>query len=825
MMKVDTEDDVIELLKKAGYWDNDDAWRYYGDQDVNYSIIAGQSSKPDVALVEKIVNSVDARLILECQLRGIDPAEPAAPKSIRSAVAEFFEDGSKSATAGLVREWSSSKRTKVSHGITLAATGNKPSNGNPCFTISDCGEGQTPRALPDTILSLLKKNKIKINFVQGKFNMGGSGVLEYCGDKGLQLVISRRAPKLLENKQTDPTDSHWGFTIVRHEDPISSRRLSVYTYLAPVGSDSNPMKGEVLTFEADSMPIFPEKDKPYVRSSEYGTLIKLYEYSTEGYSASNILRKGLLDHLDLRLANVALPVRLHECRGYGGKSGSFDTTLSGIEVRLDDNRADNLEDVFSCSMSIDGQQITGSIYVFKKGKDSAYRRNEGVIFTHNGQTHGHFSKSFFGTKSVNMGYLKNSILVILNCDKIQKRPREKLFMPSRDGLRKIELRRKIAEELAYILKSHPGLRALREKRQREEAGERLKDSKPLATVLSSLIKKSPKIASLFNPGIRLSDPFKSLYYDESDDPFKGKRFPDIFKLKDVEFGEILTRNCPINVRPRITFETDVESNYFNRKIHPGVFELCLEKNANEVRVPTATMNLANGLATLNLDIPDDCRVGDELNYIARVTDYTRADPFVNRFNLQIERDQKKTKRINQKRRKPPGDQNGKKREKPRGIDLPNIVQVFEEANDGNKTWDGMEPPFNEYSALRVISHGGDNPNGNSPLSYDFYINMDNFYLKHDIKKSTVEPDLTRTQFANALVLIGVAMIQHDLEKNKGKNANVDADLDSEDNNRETIEDRIESTSEAIAYVVLPIIDILSDLTDEDIVFDVENDEA
>ena len=65
------------------------------------------------------------------------------------------------------------------------------------LTITDCGEGQTPRKLPLTIMSLSKSNKMYIPFVQGQFNQGGTGALRFCGKHNLQLVISRRNPKLL----------------------------------------------------------------------------------------------------------------------------------------------------------------------------------------------------------------------------------------------------------------------------------------------------------------------------------------------------------------------------------------------------------------------------------------------------------------------------------------------------------------------------------------------------------------------------------------------------------------------------------------------------
>src|SRR5436305_447607 len=84
--------------------------------------------------------------------------------------------------------------------------------------VVDNGEGQTPRGVPHTILSLHAGNKNRIPFVQGKFNMGGTGVLEFCGrDRNLQLVVSRRNPALLPRSLEHPSDADWSFTVVRRE--------------------------------------------------------------------------------------------------------------------------------------------------------------------------------------------------------------------------------------------------------------------------------------------------------------------------------------------------------------------------------------------------------------------------------------------------------------------------------------------------------------------------------------------------------------------------------------------------------------------------------
>ena len=194
LLRADTEDQVINLLRQYEYWDDPSVWRPFGDKEDNFSTIGNQSANPEAALVEKVVNAVDAVLMGECWEAGIRPNSPEAPRNIPEAVATFiFKDASKANTLGHISYWWPQKRREVSARITLAATGTRS---NPSITIVDSGEGQTPDSMPDTLLSLDKKNKIDIHFVQGKFNMGGTGALRFCGTHNLQLIISRRNPNL-----------------------------------------------------------------------------------------------------------------------------------------------------------------------------------------------------------------------------------------------------------------------------------------------------------------------------------------------------------------------------------------------------------------------------------------------------------------------------------------------------------------------------------------------------------------------------------------------------------------------------------------------------
>lgn len=814
-MESDTEEKVISLLKDVGYWDNDAAWRFFGDRDTNFNAIGNQQSRSDTALVEKLVNSVDACLMNECMAQGLDPESSSAPQTIREAVARFYEKYPNSPTAGLVREWSDSKRTEVARSITLAATGAKPGEGNPSFTISDRGEGQTPRMLPYTLLSLDRSNKFRIPFVQGKFNMGGTGVLEFCGQQNLQLIVSRRNPAIFGDNPEHPSDLQWSFTVVRRENPKGTQRSSVYTYLAPVESKDGSETKQVLSFSADAIPIFPDGRDAYARKSRWGTLIKLYEYTAKGFRTNILLKDGLMRRIDLLLPDVALPMRFHECRSYGGHGGSPETTVTGAKVRLEDNKADNLEyDPTPLLIKVRDEEMTGTIYAFKKGKADTYRKNEGIIFALNGQTHGYLTPDFFGRKKVGFGYLRDSILIIVDCSKFSGRARERLFMNSRDRLRAGELRDAIEDRLEYELKHDRSLRELKERRRREEIESRLEDSKPLEDVLRPLLEKSPVLSELFLHGRRASTPFRTKRVGTEDKPFEGKHYPSLFKFKGKQYGMELHQNCHIDKRCRITFETDAANDYFNREIDRGEFSLFLASDNDKSPVGDYALNLQSGIATLNLPLPANCRVGDEMRFVAQVTDSTQIESFENRFVIHAKESAEQPPHRKRTRRKPPSKSEGNEREIPSGVELPTVIKVYESPEDGAKGWEDMSPPFDKFSAMRVIHAGSSNGDGDDRDIYDFFVNVDNIYLKSEMKPKNQDSEVVSARFVYGMVLLGLALLQEEKQAEE-LISKAEANGHERDNDNTPVEDRVEVFSKAVSPVLLPMIDYLGALNLDD----------
>ncbi|MBC6442636.1 MAG: hypothetical protein GDA53_05830 [Rhodobacteraceae bacterium] len=828
LLRADEEDDVVSLLQKAGYWDDHRYWRHYGDIENNWGQSGNQQSLAEAALAEKIVNSVDARLINECRKRNMKPEDNDAPPTPRAAVARFFENstGEKIATGGYIEDWDAKKTRDIAKGITLTATGKRPKGLN--ITVSDCGEGQSPDKLPDTILSLSKNNKQYIHFVQGQFNQGGTGALRFCGDRNLQLVISRRNPDLLPDCAS-VRDREWGFTVVRREYPDDTRdgrKSSVYTYLAPVGigGGARDRCGNVLSFAAESFGIYPDDEKPYGREARYGTAIKMFDYRFTG-EKSNILRgQSLLSRLDLLLPEIALPVRFYEYRTNKAGSyldvGSRRKNLFGLLRRIRDS--DNVESGFPVNIPFqpNGEKLIARVFAFvqagsakekddddapstakKLGGVRSYRKREGIVFMRNGQTQGSLPKDFFRREAVKMKPLADDLLVFVNCDGLSNKTRENLFMSSRDRLTDNEFKKMLVDSLEKTIRDCSELKALRNKRQQERTQERLEDDRPLADVLQSL--KSPNLlAKILNPGQRIPTPFRTV--PTGSDPkeeFKGEFYPTFFKNKGAEYGKTLDRVCPINNRMRLTFETDAQNDYFTRASERGAFDLTWTgRDGAESKTSPVGPTLKNGIATVMVDLPGEAKVGGEIEFIART--YDTLHQFENRIKVTIQTGAAQHTG-GSGGRKPPKDKDGAERERPGKLALPEIDPVHRER------W--KEQDFDEFTAMKIKSLGYDK-NETSEL-YEFKVNMDNEPLMNEAKAkrlSKEEVNNLRKQFMYANVLIGMSMI---LEDKHGSKKPAEAD---EDTPSEYVEDKVEWTCRALAPFIPALISLGSiDLETDD----------
>ncbi|WP_421908899.1 hypothetical protein [Methanolacinia petrolearia] len=478
---------------------------------------------------------------------------------------------------------------------------------------------------------------------------------------------------------------------------------------------------------------------------------------------------------------------MYERRKYSGHSK--ETNLSGLSVRLEEDKYSNIEEGFiehpSSIFSVKGQRMKSSIYVFKKDKDENYKKDEGILFTVNGQTHGVISKSFFSRNNVGMSYLANSILVIVDCTDIDGMAREDLFMNSRDRLRSGELKSSIEKNLEEIIKSHQGLKSLKEKRRREAIENKIKDDKPLVDVIQKMVKRSPTLSKLFIQGVRITSPL-NVEGSEQKNEYRGKQFPSYFRLVK-EFPEQNPRQTPLNRRFRVQFETDAENNFFDRDNfdrdnEPGDF--CLYFNDNEY--DNYSLNLWNGYANLNVSLPDDIGENENIKFEWEVYDITKSEPFSGEFNIKTIPEQRYNGNNPGKRKTDFDDDLGNKKLKNTTLDIPGVYEVF------SKEW--KEYDFNEDSAMSV--------QGNDEDGYEFFINMHNKYLLLEKKEAKSSIELLDDRYKYGLVLIGLAFIKDSQSKNNS----------NENNEQENVFSKISESSKIISPFLLPMISELGDLS-------------
>ena len=738
LVRIDDEQEVLNTLVRNDL-DDIKLWRPLGDIENNLSIAGNQQSNPTAAQVEKIVNSIDSTLILKCLLAGKDPESKAAPQSMTDASKELFQ-----IPDGNVAKLSRTERSKLAELIQLVATGDRK---EPSFTFVDQGEGQRPVDFPNTFCSLVKSNKLRIPFVQGKFNMGGCGVLPFCGKENMQLIVSKRHPTLTKgDKGTEKTG--WGWTIVRRRDPDKGRRSSYYEYLAP--------DGQVPCFDADELPLLASKDEAYANPMRWGSLIKVYNYQTEFPSAVVF---DLSFELSRRLYRLPIPVRLYERRDYRGHSKG--TILTGMSVRIADDHAGVIESGFPDSGIISVNEIGDvpvQVTVFKKKKSENYvSKNAAILFLVNGQVHGSLSNRFCSRKQVNLEYIKNDIMIVLDCSSIPPRVREDLFMPSRDRLRNCSAKSAFENSLEDYLSEHEELAALNLRRREDELKGRLADDKPLSEALKNVINSSPELKDLFQFGTTV--PTSDVAGDEKDE-YEGLKFPTYFKTKkEFADGERIQIPCEKGKRCKLPFLTDAENEYFNRDDQPGTISISNQDIFEKIR-------LHNGRSTLTLSCPPKAKVDDEFEFEFEVTDPNRTEPFS--FQCTLLAIEEKETADSDSDSDPPSSG---------ALALPKVVEICEA--------DWEEVGFDAESGLTL-----QNDIDGGLLAK---VNIDNCHLHSSLaKRSPSDHDMIRKQFVYGLVLVAVSLWQEYSEHDER-------------------DDLIRTATKAHARVILPSISVLGAL--------------
>lgn len=645
VFKCNGEKSLHEIVCTHQLFKNPDNWYPYGgkskDDRSNFGTFENQQNNSGAALVEKITNSIDALLLKKCKQENIDPKSKFAPSEMEEATAKFF-----AIPNGDIGDLLSKDRTQMARdNMQIIATGGK---NEPDIMIYDYGEGQHPDNFKNTFLSIANNNKTDIPFVQGKYNMGSTGAVVYCGKYRYQLIASKM-DSVVFDKQSKHTDNLFGWTLVRRHvltaEENANYGSSWYEYFAINGEN-------IPQFEIEKLDIGLHGDNKYFTT---GSFIKLYSYEMPR-GAKGPINTHLYREFNQLLYKPALPFWLFEKRGKYDPEQKNTNAVYGNHVRI--NNTDNEEylleitPIYEQSITNEIGIMTIHVIVFKKGhtanqekeRKRSYIGDRHVIYTLNGQVQGSEGKSFI-TQDLKYNFLKDSMLIVIDCSKINTNFRQDLFMANRSDLRKndklVLLRRKVIE----ILKGNDSLRQINTQRKNSilQGGDANKEMELIKNLLSR-VPLDKSLTDLLKKGADLINilPQKTTKIKDGKAkkvPLETKRFPSIFKIDVKENKDDLKKikSIPLNGKGIIRFETDVAEDYFYRPQEKGDFQIKIFGNQNRDG-PVSTglkpnPNLdkvedifevnksgpANGSIKLTLQPKNNLKVGDEIKLNAKLT--------------------------------------------------------------------------------------------------------------------------------------------------------------------------------------------------------------
>ena len=561
-----TEDDVDKIINNQPDIFKQENWSPLGSNENNFGVIENQQSTPIAALIEKITNSIDAVLMKKCLEVGTDPKSEQAPKSMEEAKMRFFENHG---------HWDlPSYRKQQAENIQIIADGPRL---NTSLIIYDDGEGQHPKDFENTFLSLLYGNKNEIHFVQGKYNMGGSGAIVFCGKKRYQLIGSKRYDNIGE----------FGFTLIR-EHPLSIgeekiKKNTWYEYLK--------VNGEIPTFRSEQQNL-----GLYDRDFKTGTIIKLYSYDLPA-GIRSVISRDLNQSINEYLFEPVLPVITVDKKERYPRDRGLERALYGLKRRLEQDDSRYVETYFSEDFddaSFGKMKVT--CYVFKTKIDDRsvketketirsefFKNNMSVLFSVNGQAHGHYTSEFI-TRSLKLNLLKEHLLIHVDCTNMNYSFRKELFMASRDRLKDGEETRYLRQFLAEKLGDKNGRLAEIQKRRKESIAVESEDAKDLLKSLAQNLPMDSDLMKLLSQTLQLDrqtngnppkkERPKAKKKRNDTQPFNPQRFPSFFKRR-VQGSAEKAVAIPIDGEKTIYFDTDVEDHYFDRIEEPGELKIAL----------------------------------------------------------------------------------------------------------------------------------------------------------------------------------------------------------------------------------------------------------
>ena len=555
LLRAESEAAVNEILSALNP-DYGITWHPLDNRETNFNVVTNQAATGAKALTELCTNMVDAILLRHAYEADLDPTSGDAPKSVVEAVRQLA--ALPGCPSGILAEVDSPGFLKdyAELNLVIGVTGSS----DPCFTFVDAGEGQRPEDFESTFFSLSSGRKSKIQFVQGKYNMGSAGVLSFCGRRWFKLVISRRYDEM----------SPWGWSLMR-------RRPSA----GPPVAEFLKIDGRIPRLEQNN--ILPlslrdgQPDRKIERTS--GTIVKLYSYVLGQSANFRTIREALNENL----ISTVLPFRLMDYRASvdrerGGRraEGVDERTVNGMDFqlrRLDpEDEANERVELAKRALHIADirHPDLGTVRVHAvplprelPGWLKPARNRMRVYHAVNGQVQYKRGRDYISGPCRLPG-LKDRAVVIVDASDLSEPAHNDIWKGDRETIRQTEIGGLYESQVTDAIRNSSTLKKLEEQIRDEETEQLAKQAQ--TDLFQNVVSSDPHIAQLLPGGAVVKLPGRQSR--GSDAEYEGRYHPTFLKLigrrlresgVDVEIG-----------RPRrIRFETDAANDWLTRPDNRG----------------------------------------------------------------------------------------------------------------------------------------------------------------------------------------------------------------------------------------------------------------
>lgn len=760
----ESEKDVEAILVSHPEFADPKNWYPLDKRETNFNVTSNQASTGGKALTELMTNMVDAVLMKHAYLKHIDPRGSAAPRTMYEAVDRLVYNLHGGRLVKADEDW---LRDFAQKNLILAVTGAKTKKeGLPCFTFVDNGEGQHPDNFETTFLSLSAGNKKDISFVQGKYNMGSSGVLSYCGLRWFKLIVSRR----YDGK------SPWGWTLMRRR-PSGGMPIAEY-FKMPDGS--------IPRFDADMIyPLQKADGKKYdgVHIGS-GTIIKLYDYQV---GSKYIGFRGSREALNENLIETILPFRIltfgqkpDPKRGGERAAGVDPRPFYGMEFLLlrahkekgdveDEEDAVGLHGEKKLAVNSVSDPELGEIIItaipLKRNiptwlKTSKYR----VFHAVNGQVQ---YKDTRGYLSQTCGFpaLKDRVVIIVDASGLSFGAHNDVWKGDREHVRNTIVGERYLEKVTIAIKESEALEKLQEQVAKEELDRAAKSERN--DLFQKLVDADSNLAALLsnrNPEIRLPSSGGINGGSSGKGEFEGKYSPTFLRLEERYHAKGLA--LPMNRSRPVAARTDAENGYLQRAENTG--RLLIEDRIRE-RFGIRAQLLDGRLTVYFEPVEDRVSVGETFTFKIGLQDDAMPDPVEDELTITITDEEKETKKPSKKAEPKAG--NGGTDRPGEGEDtpthgLPKYILLTRDGREINgSSTEAWPESFGEHDGGIVEDLG------NSEVVYK--INYDNAYhVKYRLQqRSDVARDVVTEKYilGMRILMLGFEHAYRNLKNGSGEN--------------------------------------------------------